>query len=76
MALEWFSSYLSGRFQNVEYNDTISELMPITCGAPRSLVLGPLRFIILQMNFQTLKHSKCIHLLYGVLLLNIDLKSQ
>ena len=45
-ALELLKSYLSGRKQFVEYNNTASDFKSITCGVPQGSILGPLLFII------------------------------
>ena len=46
VALEWFKSYLAGRFQYVCYNTYESDKRPVSCGVPPGSVLGPLLFII------------------------------
>ena len=45
-ALNWFSSYLSDRFQYVDYNGTMSSKLPLSTGVPQGSILGPLMFII------------------------------
>ena len=43
-ALQWFSSYLSGRTQSVNIAGTLSDNMSLTEGVPQGSVLGPQLF--------------------------------
>ena len=45
-ALQWFNSYLSNRYQYVNYNNTSSDMKLITCGVPQGSILGPLMFLL------------------------------
>ena len=45
-AIRWFSSYLVGRRQLVEFDGTWSTLVSISTGVPLGSILGPLLFII------------------------------
>ena len=46
VALQWFSSYSSDRFQFVEMDGFRSDMLNITTGVPQGSILGPLLFII------------------------------
>ena len=41
LAHKWLSSYISNRKQYVSYNDTVSDMLKITCGVPQGSILGP-----------------------------------
>ena len=44
--LSWFSSYLSGRSQQIAINDTLSAEFELHCGVPQVSWLGPLLFTL------------------------------
>ena len=46
VALQWFKSYLSGRYQFVKYNGYRSSLKYAECGVPQALILDPLLFLL------------------------------
>ena len=45
-ALDWFTSYLSNRCQQVKIQDYISEAVYISFGVPKGSVLGPILFTL------------------------------
>ena len=44
--LDWFVSYLSGRFQSVIADGAVSASRPLVYGVPRGSVLGPVLFTL------------------------------
>ena len=45
-ALEWFTSYLTGRTQYVEIDGISSDILSLSTGVPQGSILGPLLFLI------------------------------
>ena len=46
IALEWFTSYLTGRTQYVEIDGVSSNILSLSTGVPQGSILGPLLFLI------------------------------
>ena len=55
--LSWFSSYLSGRSQQIAFNETLSAEFELQCGVPQGSCLGPLSFTLYSSKlFEIIKH--------------------
>ena len=44
--LQWFTSYLTERRQQVKVNNSESSFKPVSCGSPQDSILGPLLFLL------------------------------
>ena len=64
LALNWFSSYLTGRKQYVEVDGVKSGLLPLSTGVPQGSILGPLLFLI-YMNDIPNANEDFKHILYA-----------
>ena len=61
MELEWFTSYLFQRKQQVVLNIVRSETHYVKCGVPQRSILGPLLFLIFFNDFsEILTNAKTI----------------
>ena len=62
LALNWFKSYLSNRFQFVSATDSNSKLSELDYGVPQGSVLGPNLFVLyIQPLSQILFSHSCPH---------------
>ena len=63
-ALQWFKSYLKGRFQNVSINGTKSYLWELLFGVPQGSALWPILFTIYTLPIGDIlrKHNLGFHL--------------
>ena len=59
-ALDWFSSYLSCRSQQVLVGHALSAETPLLCGVPQGSVLGPLLFSLYTRQLADLIDKFCI----------------
>ena len=63
--LEWFSSYLTGRYQRISVHGCQSEKFNVNCGVPQGSCLGPLLFIQ-YIPVHCSISSKTIYLMFTV----------
>ena len=62
VALDWFTSYLSGRKQYVSVNGHTSAKLEITCGVPQGSVLG--LFFVFNLHKRSAKCVKVSFILF------------
>jgi ribonuclease P/MRP protein subunit RPP40 len=59
-ALSWFDSYLSNRFQKVNFWGSYSKCLKVNNGVPQGTTLGPLLFLLYWNDVVTcVKHCHC-----------------
>ena len=62
--INWITSYLSGRFQNVVVGNANSSAVPLSCGVPQGSILGPTLFTLYTTPLGKIcnKHAVTYHL--------------
>jgi len=62
-ALEWMTSFLTGRTLQLAYTGQLSPILPVLYGVPKGSVLGPLLFVLYMTELHDVvaKHGVTIH---------------
>ena len=64
-SIDWFSSYLSNRKQQIGLNKVMSEPGHVNCGVPQGSILGPLLFLCYVNDMSISIDSECKLILYA-----------